>query len=124
MAEHAVYVGCSGWNYDSWRAGVYPEGLGKTRWLERYSELFATVEVNSTFYRPASRSAVQRWVEQTPGGFIFAVKASQYLREALAQLPPGRHCFEFCHPSWFTDDVYSLLSDHEQAGGATTSRPS
>ncbi len=34
------------------------------------------------------------------------------LGAALAALPPGRHCFEFRHESWFSDDVYSLLRDH------------
>jgi uncharacterized protein YecE (DUF72 family) len=28
---------------------------------------------------------------------------------ALERLPPGRHCFEFRHPSWFTSSVYGLL---------------
>jgi len=65
--------------YDSWRGGLYPEGLAKRRWLERYAERFDTVEVNSTFYRLASRDAVARWVEQTPEHFVFAVKASRYL---------------------------------------------
>jgi uncharacterized protein YecE (DUF72 family) len=31
------------------------------------------------------------------------------LRAALAQLPPGRHCFEFRHPTWFNEDVYAAL---------------
>ena len=31
------------------------------------------------------------------------------LDSALAQLPPGRHCFEFRHPSWFNGDVYAAL---------------
>jgi uncharacterized protein YecE (DUF72 family) len=74
-----VRIGCSGWNYDDWRGRLYPEGLGKARWLSRYAEEFETVEVNSTFYRLASRDAVARWVEQTPSGFIFALKASRYL---------------------------------------------
>jgi uncharacterized protein YecE (DUF72 family) len=74
-----VRVGCSGWNYDDWRGRLYPEGLGKQRWLARYAECFDTVEVNSTFYRLASREAVARWVEATPPGFIFAAKASRYL---------------------------------------------
>src|SRR5918998_1430426 len=78
-AVRPVRVGCSGWQYDSWRGGLYPEGLGKNRWLERYAEVFDTVEVNSTFYRLASRDAVARWVEQTPPGFLFAAKASRYL---------------------------------------------
>ena len=74
-----VRIGCSGWNYDDWRGRLYPEGLGPSRWLERYVELFDTVEINSTFYRLASRDAAKRWAEQTPPGFIFAAKASRYL---------------------------------------------
>jgi uncharacterized protein YecE (DUF72 family) len=34
------------------------------------------------------------------------------LAGALDALPDGRHCFEFRHKSWFTDDVYSLLREH------------
>ena len=76
---NAVRIGCSGWQYDSWRGGLYPEREPKRRWLELYAEQFDTVEVNSTFYRLARRSAVEGWVAQTPPGFTFAVKASRYL---------------------------------------------
>jgi len=31
---------------------------------------------------------------------------------ALDHLPPGRHAFEFRHPSWFTAEVYELLRWH------------
>ena len=34
------------------------------------------------------------------------------LAYALERLPPGRHCFEFRHPSWFTSEVYGLLHTH------------
>ena len=155
-------VGCSGWMYDSWRGALYPEGLAKRRWLARYAERFDTVEVNSTFYRLASRDAVARWVEQTPEEFVFAAKASQYLTHmkrlrdlgpgvvryyeriepllqsgklgpvvwqlparferddevlagALGELPAGRHCFEFRHPSWFAPDVYAMLRERDVA---------
>ena len=157
-----VHIGCSGWNYDDWRGRLYPEGLGKLRWLARYAEEFDTVEVNSTFYRLASSAAVARWVEQTPPRFLFAAKASRYLTHvrrlrdiergiaryyeriqplldspklgpivwqlpanfardddvlagALELLPPGRHCFEFRHESWFNEDVYALLRRHATA---------
>jgi len=87
----AVRVGCSGWNYDDWRGRLYPEGLGKQRWLSRYAEVFDTVEVNSTFYRLASRDAVARWVEDTPEDFVFAAKASRYLTHVrrLRELEQG-----------------------------------
>jgi uncharacterized protein YecE (DUF72 family) len=153
-----IRIGCSGWNYQSWRGGeFYPKGCPPSRWLEHYSRVFDTVEVNSTFYRLASQKAVAHWIEQTPPHFVFALKASRYLthikrlgdldqgiaryyeriepltkvpeklgpivwqlppnfqrdedrlESALAALPEGRHCFEFRHKSWFTDDVYALL---------------
>ena len=72
-------IGCSGWNYPHWREVVYPKGLPPARWLEHYATLFDTVEVNSTFYRLPKRDSVARWVEQTPDGFVFTVKASRYL---------------------------------------------
>ena len=34
---------------------------------------------------------------------------------ALPLLPPGRHCFEFRHESWFTEPVYRLLRAHGAA---------
>jgi uncharacterized protein YecE (DUF72 family) len=76
---NAVRIGCSGWNYDDWRGVVYPRGMPKRQWLASYAERFDTVEVNSTFYRLASRRAVAGWARDTPDRFTFAVKASRYL---------------------------------------------
>jgi uncharacterized protein YecE (DUF72 family) len=73
-----VRIGCSGWVYGSWREGIY-DGVPQARWLERYAELFDTVEVNATFYRLVRRSTVEGWVERTPERFLFAVKGSRYL---------------------------------------------
>ena len=155
----AIRIGCSGWNYRDWRGTVYPSDVPVRRWLAYYATLFDTVEVNNTFYRLAKPKAVASWVADTPGEFVFAVKASQYLTHmkrlrdirdgvgrfydaiaplasspkmgpvlwqlpermtrdvdllagALDELPPGRHCFEFRHPSWFCDAVLELLRWH------------
>jgi uncharacterized protein YecE (DUF72 family) len=74
-----VRIGCSGWMYDDWRGRLYPAREPKRRWLELYAAHFDTVEVNNTFYRLARPEMVRGWVEQTPPGFLFAVKASRYL---------------------------------------------
>ena len=74
-----IRLGTQGWNYDAWRGAFYPEGMGPARWLGEYARHFDTVEVNSTFYRLASRKAVEGWVADTPDDFCFAVKASRYL---------------------------------------------
>ena len=74
-----VRIGCSGWNYASWKETFYPPRLPARRWLEHYATQFDTVEVNATFYRLASPSAVDGWVHHTPPDFVFAVKSSRYL---------------------------------------------
>ena len=75
-----VRVGCSGWNYDSWRHGVfYSERLPARRWLAAYAEQFDTVEINSTFYRLPKRAAAERWAQESPDDFTFTVKVSRYL---------------------------------------------
>jgi uncharacterized protein YecE (DUF72 family) len=37
------------------------------------------------------------------------------LAQALAAFPPGRHCLEFRHESWFAPEVYELLRAHGAA---------
>jgi uncharacterized protein YecE (DUF72 family) len=84
-------IGCSGWNYRDWRGTIYPPKCPSSRWLEHYATLFDSVEVNSTFYRLASRDAVARWVTQTPDDFVFTLKASRYLThiKRLADVEQG-----------------------------------
>jgi uncharacterized protein YecE (DUF72 family) len=76
---HRVRIGCSGWSYRDWRGGLYPDGLPARRWLERYAEVFDTVEVNATFYRLPQRETAEKWIDQVPADFLFAVKSSRYL---------------------------------------------
>lgn len=86
-----VLVGTSGFQYRHWHGILYPEGLPLPRWLARYAEAFATVELNATFYRLPSPAAVDRWRDGTPAGFVFAVKGSRYLTHVkrLREARPG-----------------------------------
>jgi uncharacterized protein YecE (DUF72 family) len=159
--QRSVRIGCSGWNYQSWKDEFY-EGKPPRLWLQHYTQHFDTVEVNNTFYRLPLKTSVARWVEETPPDFLFSVKASRYLTHikrltdlkggieryyerleplvvspkmgpvlwqlpstfrrnddrlaaALEAVPPGRHCFEFRHASWFVEPVYDLLRAHKAA---------
>jgi uncharacterized protein YecE (DUF72 family) len=86
-----VHIGCAGWNYRDWRGTFYPEKLPARRWLEYYTEHFDTVEINNTFYRLPSESAVQGWVAQAPRGFRFAVKGSRYITHVKRLLEMRRY---------------------------------
>ncbi len=72
-------IGTSGWVYPHWRGVFYPPALAQVRWFEHYAGQFDTVEVNNTFYRLPSEKAFDRWREQAPAGFVYAVKASRYI---------------------------------------------
>jgi uncharacterized protein YecE (DUF72 family) len=75
----SVLVGTSGWQYRDWREAFYPRRLSQKNWLAYYADHFSTVEVNNAFYRLPEASTFARWSEQTPAGFVIAVKASRYL---------------------------------------------
>jgi len=76
--RRAIHIGCSGWNYPSWREPFY-DGRPARAWLAHYAAHFDTVEVNNTFYRLPSRSVVSTWERTVPAGFCFAVKVSRHL---------------------------------------------
>jgi uncharacterized protein YecE (DUF72 family) len=88
--DRTIRIGCSGWNYASWKDEFY-RGLPARAWLEHYARHFDTVEVNNTFYRLPNRDAVANWERTTPPGFLFTIKASRYLThiKRLLDLGPG-----------------------------------
>jgi uncharacterized protein YecE (DUF72 family) len=91
-SAHVIRVGCSGWNYDHWRHGVfYPERCPPARWLRYYAQHFDTVELNNTFYRLPRTTAVARWVEESPPGFLFAVKVSRYVTHIKRLVDTDQH---------------------------------
>lgn len=79
MPTPDVRIGTSGWVYPHWKGTFYPEDLPLARRLSYYSERFATVEVNNTYYRLASEKALRSWLDTVPAGFRFAFKAHQYI---------------------------------------------
>jgi uncharacterized protein YecE (DUF72 family) len=74
-----IRVGCSGWQYRHWRGDLYPAELPISRWFEQYARVFDTVEINNSFYRWPAPETFDKWREQAPHGFLYAVKASRFL---------------------------------------------
>jgi uncharacterized protein YecE (DUF72 family) len=58
---------------------IYPQGLSQRQWLQHYSSLFDTVEINNSFYRLPGAGSFESWRDQVPPGFVYAVKASRFL---------------------------------------------
>lgn len=71
------YIGTAGWSYEDWEGAVYPtprpRGFNPLVFL---AGLFNLVEINSTFYRPASVRFALSWVSRVSPfpDFLFTVK--------------------------------------------------
>lgn len=72
-------IGCSGWDYPSWKTRFHGAGVPRRRWLEHYAGVFDTVELNNSFYRLPPPETFTTWAARVPNHFLFAVKASRFL---------------------------------------------
>jgi uncharacterized protein YecE (DUF72 family) len=79
----SILVGTSGWSYQSWRPGFYPEGTRPEDFLRFYAERFDTVELNTTGYRLPSEEQFKRWADAVPDGFRFAPKLPLFRLDRL-----------------------------------------
>jgi uncharacterized protein YecE (DUF72 family) len=132
-----IRVGTSGWSYKEWKGHFYPEKLAA-----KNMQHFPSVEVNNTFYRMPNVATLAGWAAEVPDDFQFVLKASKRithdrrlkevadsvdyflrtagtlarLRDFLTLLPAGtRAAFEFRNASWFEDEVYGALREHNHA---------
>lgn len=78
-ATGRLYIATSGWHYGHWIGPFYPEGIRKNRLFEHYLTRFDTVEVNNSFYRLPEEKTFAHWRDETPAGFVFALKASRLI---------------------------------------------
>jgi uncharacterized protein YecE (DUF72 family) len=78
----SVRIGCSGWIYRHWRTLFYPEKMPQKDWFSHYAATFDTVEINNSFYRLPSAETFDKWRDQAPPGFRYAVKANRFLTQA------------------------------------------
>lgn len=74
-----IFIGTSGWVYPHWEEIFYPKELSSKDKLKYYSRYFKTVEINYSFYHLPSPNTYRSWYSQTPGDFLFAVKASRFI---------------------------------------------
>jgi uncharacterized protein YecE (DUF72 family) len=85
-----IRIGVGGWTYEPWRGRFYPEKLPHKGELEYASRKLTSIEINGTFYGPQKPETFARWRDETPDGFVFALKAPRYAthRRVLADAGP------------------------------------
>lgn len=74
MVEPYYFLGCPVWACPAWTGSVFRADARRRDWLRQYSEMFPTVEGNSSFYAIPSIAVAERWAEESAPGFQFALK--------------------------------------------------
>lgn len=77
------YLGTVGFSYKDWDGVFYPPGAAARHYLAHYSQLFNSVELDSTFYGTPPPERVQQWARTAPPGFKFCVKTPRQITHAM-----------------------------------------
>lgn len=77
--DREIRIGISGWRYPLWRGPFYPKGLPQREELHYAAQRLNSLEINGSFYSLQRPQLYRSWYEQTPDGFVFAVKGSRYI---------------------------------------------
>ena len=76
-----IRIGPAGWSYKDWAGTVYPapkpRGFDPLGYLAEY---FDTIEINSTFYRPATATTADEWVRRVASRTDFRFTAKLWNR--------------------------------------------
>lgn len=72
-----LYAGTSGFSYPDWIPRFYPPGTRSGAFLKAYAERLPAVELNATFRRRPTESAIAGWMRATAPDFRFVVKAQR-----------------------------------------------
>jgi uncharacterized protein YecE (DUF72 family) len=81
-----IRVGVGGWTFEPWRGVFYPKGHLQKKELAYASRKLTSIEINGTYYSTFKPESWAKWRDETPEGFVFAVKASRFCtnRKVLA----------------------------------------
>jgi uncharacterized protein YecE (DUF72 family) len=73
-----IRVGIGGWTFEPWRGVFYPDNLPQKQELNYASRKLTSIEINGTYYSTFKPDSWKKWHDETPDGFVFAVKGSRY----------------------------------------------
>ena len=92
-SETRYRVGCQSWQYDEWVTEIggetvfYPRGTKPPEMLALYSQVFDTIEVDSTAYGTPAVSTLTGWIDETPDRFLFSLKTPRAITHEFSLAP-------------------------------------
>lgn len=86
-ANGTIRVGIGGWTFEPWRGTFYPPKLPQKDELAYAAGKLTSIEINGTFYGSQKPESFRKWRDETPDGFVFAMKGPRFAtnRRILAE---------------------------------------
>jgi uncharacterized protein YecE (DUF72 family) len=78
-----IQVGTSGYSYTEWIGPVYPQGTKPEAFLPLYARMFASVELNFSYYRMPTAPQLSHLLEQSGTSLSFSIKAHESLTHTV-----------------------------------------
>ena len=104
-----MLTGTSGYSYKEWVGPFYPEKTAAPDMLRFYASRFSTVETNNTFYRMPAEALLERWAQEVPDGFAFAVKAPRRITHIKRLKEAGPIVEEFVRRAGSLGDKLGII---------------
>jgi uncharacterized protein YecE (DUF72 family) len=109
VEKYRIHIGTSGWHYKHWLGTFYPEEVKASGQFDYYKTHFNTVEINNSFYRLPAPETFAGWRENTPEGFVFAVKASRYITHMKKLRDPKQSLAAFLENSAYLEKKLGVI---------------
>ena len=84
-----------GWSDSDWQGVFYPKGKKAGEYIRLYSQVFDTVEIDSTFYGTPREKQVMQWAQMVGDSFTFCPKAPRGLTHDMRLRDIGEPLAEF-----------------------------
>lgn len=82
-----MFIGTAAWNLPKFMRHLFPQ---EGTILQRYSQVFNGVEINSSFYREHMAKSYLRWSSEVPAHFRFSVKLNKAFMHECNLWPNAR----------------------------------
>ncbi|HIC80166.1 MAG TPA: DUF72 domain-containing protein [Kiloniellaceae bacterium] len=105
----SLHIGTCGWHYKHWIGPFYPSDSKVSDLLGLYAQRFASVEIDSSFYRLPAAETLQDWRASTPADFAFTCKASRFITHMKKLKDPERSLPPFFERMRFLGDKLKVI---------------
>lgn len=109
QSSPSFFIGTSGWTYDHWRGGFYPQEIPKSRWFDYYAGRFNAVEINATFYRTFKDQTYLKWKTRAPQGFGYVLKAPKTITHRKLLREVEKDIQEFSRSAMLLGEKFGMV---------------